>query len=98
MKTERFIEKDFNGFVQDLIGSGRLDEKEAGIAKRMLDKGYDTLSDKQKIVFYKAIENNMINKCQRCGCDIPWLEMHEALDNSGYCNYCQHIMEKFDKE
>ena len=46
MKKERFFEEDFEGFVQDLIGSGRLDEKETGIAKRMLDKGYDTLSGK----------------------------------------------------
>ena len=71
MKKERICEEDFEGFVQDLIGSGRLDEKEAGIAKRMLDKGYDTLSDKQKFVFDKAIENNMIKECQRCACDIP---------------------------
>ena len=98
MKKERFFEEDFEGFVQDLIGSGRLDEKEAGIAKRMLDKGYDTLSDKQKFVFDKAIENNVIKECQRCGSDIPWCEMLEALDNGGYCNYCQHMMEKIDKE
>lgn len=98
MKKERIFEEDFEGFVQDLIGSGRLDEKEAGIAKRMLDKGYDTLSDKQKFVFDKAIENNVIKECQRCGCDIPWCEMLEALDNGGYCNYCQHMMEKIDKE
>lgn len=53
MKEERFIEEDFEGFLEDLIKSGRLDDKEAGIAKRMLDKGYDNLSDKQKYVFNK---------------------------------------------
>lgn len=98
MKKERIFEEDFEGFVQDLIGSDRLNEKEAGIAKRMLDKGYDTLSDKQKFVFDKAIENNTVDECQRCGEDIPWCEMLEALDNGGYCNYCQHMMEKIDKE
>lgn len=34
MKTERFAEEDFEGFVEDLIKSGRLEDKEEGIAKR----------------------------------------------------------------
>lgn len=98
MKETRFLEDDFEGFVQDLINSGRLEEKEAGIAKRMLDKGYDSLSEKQRYVFDKAIENNSVKECKRCGCDIPWCEMLEALDNGVFCNYCQHMMEKIDKE
>lgn len=98
MKEERFIEEDFEGFLEDLIKSGRLDDKEAGIAKRMLDKGYDNLSDKQKYVFNKMIRNNSVEECQRCACDISWSEMLEALDNGGYCNYCQHMMEKLENE
>ena len=39
MKVNRYSEEDFEGFVQDLINSGRVDGKEAGIAKLMLDKG-----------------------------------------------------------
>lgn len=98
MKETRFLEDDFESFVKDLINSGHLEEKEAGIAKRMLDKGYDSLSEKQKYVFDKAIENNSVQKCERCGCNIPWCEMIEALDNGGYCNYCQLMMEKMEEE
>lgn len=98
MRKERFLEDDFEGFLQDLINSGRLDDKEAGIAKRVLDKGYDSLSDKQKYVFDKMIDNNSVEECKRCGCDIPWSEMLEALENGGYCSYCQHMMEKLEKE
>lgn len=98
MNKEIFIEEDFEGFVQDLINSGRIEDKEAGIAKSMLDKGYESLSEKQKFVFDKAIKNNIVKECRRCGCDIPWCEMLEALDNGGFCNYCQHMMEKIDKE
>ena len=98
MNTGLFFEEDFDGFVEDLIKSGRLDDKAEGIAKRMLDKGYDSLSDKQKYVFDKAIEENYVKECQRCACDIPWSEMLEALDNGGYCNYCQHMMEKLESE
>lgn len=98
MRKERYFEEDFEGFVEDLIKFDRLDDKEAGIAKRMLDKGYDSLSPKQKYVFDKMIENNCIEECKRCACDIPWSEMLEAFDNGGYCNYCQHMMEKLEKE
>ena len=98
MDVNRYNEEDFECFVHDLINLGRIDGKEAGIAKRMLDKGYDTLSDKQKYVFDKMIIENYIGECKRCGCDIPWCEMLEASDNGGYCNYCQHMMEKMEKE
>lgn len=98
MKTERYLEEDFEGFVEDLIKSERLEDKEIGISKRMLDKGYSSLSDKQKYVFDKMINNNSVEECKRCACDIPWCEMLEALDNGGYCNYCQHMMEKLENE
>lgn len=87
---------ELNGFVQDLIMLGRIEGKEAGIAQRMVDKGYDSLSEKQKYVFDKMIKENSVSECQRCASDIPWCEMLEALDNGGYCNYCQHMMEKDD--
>ena len=95
---ERYNEEGFEGFVQDLINSQRLNDMEVGISKRMLDKGYDHLSEKQKYVFNKMIERNTINECRRCGCDIPLSEMAEALDNGGYCNYCQYMKEKIDEE
>ena len=98
MDNIRFNEEDFDGFVDDLIKSGRLDDKEAGIAKRMLDKGYDSLSDKQKYVFDKAIETNYVSECEMCGCPIPWSEMLEALDNGGLCSHCQYVKEKIDEE
>ena len=98
MKAKRYNEEDFEGFVEDLINSGRIEGKEAGIAKLMLDKGYDALSDKQMYVFDKMIKENSVAECGRCGCDIPWCEMLEALDNGGYCNYCQHMMEKIENE
>lgn len=98
MNKERYNEDDFEGFVEDLINSNRLNDTQSGVAKRMLDKGYDSLSDKQKYVFDHAIEDNYVDECQRCASEIPWCEMMEALDNGGYCNYCQHMMEKLLEE
>lgn len=64
IKKERYLENDFNGFVEELIILSRIEDKEEGIAKRMLAKGYDSLSDKQKYVFDRAIEKNTVDKCQ----------------------------------
>ena len=98
MDISRYNEEDFEGFVSDLINSGRLNDTQSGIAKRMLDKGYESLSDKQKYVFDQAIKENYVDECQRCAIEIPWCEMMESLDNGGYCNYCQHMMEKILEE
>ena len=94
MNKERYFEEDFKGFLGQLISSGRIEGKEAGIAKYDIDNDYDSLSDKQKYVFDRMIDEYSIKECKRCGCNIPWCEMLEALDNGGYCNYCQHMMEK----
>ncbi len=95
---KRYEDPDFESFVEELLRVERLNEKEAGIAKQMLDQGYDSLSDKQKYVFDKAIENNSVKECKRCSSDIPWCEMIEALDNGGLCGWCQHFKEKIDEE
>lgn len=94
MTQERYQEEDFKIFVNELLSSCRLEGKEAGIAKLVLDKGYDNLSEKQRFVFDRSIENNTVERCHRCGTDIPWCEMLLALENGGYCGYCHHKMEK----
>ena len=98
MNKSRYNEEDFEGFLNDLINSGRVDSMQAGIAKYMMDHGYDSLSEKQKYVFDRMIAENSVDECKRCAIDIPWCEMMEALDNGGYCNYCQHMMEKIMEE
>lgn len=98
MRKEKYNEEDLSAFVEELIDSNRLEGMEAGIAKLMLDKGYDSLSEKQRYIFDKSIENHTIDEYQRCGVDIPWCEMLETFVNGGYCGYCQHMMEKINEE
>ena len=98
MRKERFYEPDFKGYLNDLINTGRLSDTEAGITKQVIDKGYDSLSEKQKFVFDRAISNNSIDECKTCGTDIPWSEMLNALDNGGLCSHCQHMWEKMERE
>lgn len=96
MNKNRYTEDDFEGFIDQLYDLGRIDSKQAGIAKYMIDNGYDALSARQKYVFDRMIADNTVDECKACVTDIPWCEMLEALDNGGYCNYCQHMMEKDD--
>ena len=98
MENTKLDKEDFIGFLEELISSGRLETKEKGIMKFYLDKGYEALSEKQRYVFDKMVENNSVDECTRCGCPIPWCEMLAALDNGGLCNYCEHTQEKIDKE
>lgn len=98
MRKKKYNEEGLSAFVEELIDSNRLEGMEAGIAKLMLDKGYDSLSEKQRYIFDKSIENHTIDEYQRCGVDKPWCEMLETFVNGGYCGYCQHMMEKINEE
>lgn len=98
MENTKLNEEDFIGFLEELISSDRLETKEKGITKFYLDKGYDALSEKQRYVFDKMVENNSVDECTRCGCPIPWCEMLAALDNGGLCNYCEHTQTKINQE
>ncbi len=92
MESKRYLEEDFNAFVKELINNKRLnDAKEEGIASLVLDKGFESLSDKQKFVFEKAISHYVYDECSRCGLEIPWSEMSAAEDNGAMCSWCQQL-------
>jgi hypothetical protein len=97
MDTSRYSEEGFYDFLQELIENKRLsDAKEEGIAKLVIDKGFDSLSEKQKFVFEKSIDPYVFDKCKRCGCEIPWCEMSAAEDNGNLCSWCQQLGSKDD--
>lgn len=98
MDSLRFNEEDFNEYLEQLIKSGRLNLMQAGITKLVIDKGYDVLSFRQRKVFDYMIDTNTIESCKHCACDIPWCKMLDALDNGGYCDYCEHMMKKLENE
>lgn len=92
MEKRRYLEEDFDGFIQELVNGKRLsDSKEEGIAKLVIDKGYDSLSDKQRLVFGKSISHYVYDECTRCGLEIPWSEMSAAEHNGGMCSWCQQL-------
>lgn len=87
-------------FVDDLVRSGRLEDPALGIAKKVVaDRGTENLSEKQMYVYENyVLKPNIIKTCTACASTIPYSEMAEALDNGGYCNYCAHMREKYDRD
>jgi hypothetical protein len=85
-------------FVSELLNADMLEGTSAGIAKLWLDKGEHSLSPKQLHIFEKyVLEAHDPGACIR-GCDIPWSEKFEALDNGGMCSYCAHMADKIMRE
>ena len=92
MESRRYLEEDFNDFLKELIDNKKLnDSKEEGIASLAIDKGFESLTDKQKFVLEKAISHYVYNECKRCGNEIPWSEMSAADDNGVMCSWCQQL-------
>ena len=99
MDKSRFLEDDFNDFIQSLIDNNNFnDAKEQGIAKLVIDLGYEALSAKQKFVFDQSIEPYIFEECKRCGEQIPWCEMIAAEDNGHVCSWCQQLGRDDNKE
>ncbi len=95
---ERNTDPDFLAYVQYVLDYDVLTDKEAGIAALVLDKGYDILSEKQRYVFDKMIDEHSVKECSHCGQDIPWIEMTAAKENGGMCNWCEHMWSKLQEE
>lgn len=98
MDENIFYDGEFIGYIQELVDLKKIDGKATGIAQLAIDKGYSCLSEKQKFVFEKAIEPFYIESCARCGSDMPFPEMADALDNGGLCGYCANVWDKIKGE
>lgn len=90
-------DNEFVSYVAELLDANLIEDSRAkGIGKQIIDKGVESLSDKQVFVFLKyGLENNYLEYCDHCYQPIPWSEMFVALDD-GYCSYCRHILKKED--
>jgi len=89
----------FKSFLQEVLSGESLEGAAEGITKLVIDKGVDSLTDKQKFVFKRDVLDVYIaDGCARCEAPIPWSEMYAATDNGGLCNYCWHMSEKIKHE
>ena len=98
MDKSRYYEEDFNSFIRELVETKRFsDSKEEGIAKLVIDKGFDSLTNKQKFIFENSISHYVYDECSRCKLEIPWCEMSAAESNGVKCSWCQQLGRDDDK-
>lgn len=80
-------------WMKYLLESDSLDNDIAkGIAKQIITKGLNSLSDKQKSVY----QNYILPLTQRhCDCGAN-LEVEDVEEDDGLCSYCRYKLSKND--
>jgi hypothetical protein len=82
-------------FLRALIEGRRLDQRALGITKQVIDKGEDSLSPRQKLVFQRDVLDEFVTaKCRCCDGKVPWPQMYLAYYNGGYCGGCAYDLYK----
>ena len=92
-------ETGFIEFLQTLIDIGDVEEESLSVTEKVIETGIESLDDRQMRIFKENVLDVLtVERCSRCGIEIPWSEMYEALDNGNLCSYCWHMWEKMKKE
>lgn len=88
---------EFNYFLKQVIDSEGLSDKAEGITRLVLAKGIEVLSEKQRYVFQtEVIDEYTVQECDRCGNDVPWSEMFDAVTEDGLCGWCRQLSDHDD--
>ncbi len=84
---------DFYAFLSEVVMLGDLVGAALGITKKVIEQGFDSLSEKQRIVFEQnVLAKYTISYCVRCSGYIPWLNMLDVVMNDGLCNHCESLI------
>jgi hypothetical protein len=83
--------------LECLIESDLLEGAALGIAKQVLSKGRESLSEKQEYVFQRFVADKYFKlECSRCHIPMPTSEVLIALmEDDGLCGWCRHMREKY---
>jgi hypothetical protein len=93
MPKLQFLDDDFRAFVQQVINGKHLDGPALGIAKRVVDRGEDSLTGRQRFVFNEhVLKHYTAETCAECPEAIPWCEMYAAVQIfDGKCSWCVQL-------
>ncbi len=103
---ERMFEEEYNAdlidFLKELIEREEIKDVALGISKQVIDKGVDSMSEKQKNVIESVVDYYTKNiKCERClNGNVSTLTDYIFIkDNShGLCSMCDYDREQLMKE
>ena len=103
---QRMFEEEYNNdlidFLKEIIDREEIKDVALGIAKQVLDKGVDSMSEKQKNVIENFVEYYTKNiECERCSNgNVSTLTDYIFIqENShGLCSMCEYDREQFIKD
>jgi hypothetical protein len=88
-------EEEFSDFLRQLVGANMLEPVVEGVARQIIGRGLDSLTERQKGVLHQILRNYTIAHCGVCKNEIRWSEMFMAED-SGLCDRCEYNLSKDD--
>src|SRR5262245_34723235 len=81
-----------NTILKQLLASGQLEGPAAGVARQVLARGEDALSERQEWVFETHVRPRYLYRvCDLCGDLIALPEVLPSLGNGGLCATCAVI-------
>jgi hypothetical protein len=93
---------DLTEFLKELIDREEINDVPLGIAKQVVDKGVDSMSEKQKIViegFVESYKKDIV--CERCSNgNVSNLTDYISIKDNTWdlCPMCQYDKEQFMKD
>lgn len=79
---------EFKAFLRDLVDSGQLRNPAIRVARQVIERGSDSLSDKQRDIFEHQVLDIFVYDCRQCGVSPPWSERIYMRSNGGLCDTC----------
>ena len=87
---------DTDAILEKLVEEGHLSDPADGVTKQVLSRGEANLTRKQEYVFETFVKKVYLEmSCERCFTTIPNCELADAIDNGGYCSWCEHQRAKY---
>jgi hypothetical protein len=89
------LEQSRNNYLQQLIDGEDIKGAAAGITKKVIADGEESLSQKQSYVFNEEVVKPFLYlKCEQCGTQIDFDDAYEALHGNMLCASCQYDRDK----
>lgn len=91
---------DLIDFLERLIETDEISGIANGIAKQVIDKGVDSMSEKQKSIIDNLVDSyRKNNECERClNGNISILTDYLFIAENGLCPMCEYDKEKVMKD
>ncbi len=86
----------FVSWLEHLINQNLLDGAPLGVTRQAIDKGVDSLTEKQRQVFDRHVVQANQQCCDLCGDTPPWPEQVHMSTNGGLCGACYYRLNKDD--